>query len=130
MGACRRRLGIATRNRNEGISDRLAGRGFPFSRRVFPTGKPTTSPAGNEFMKSIPTAEDKRHAERLWQLYQLAFQRLADRHTCLPPHLYGAAGTREWESAQAIARAMTLAVAAAAKWEAYEQRIQQLNKEL
>lgn len=60
---------------------------------------------------------DKRRNDRLWQLYQLAFQRLMDRHICLPPHLYDEAGDREWESAQA---AMTLAICAAAKWEAYE----------
>jgi len=68
-----------------------------------------------------PAAADKRRNDKLWQLYQIAFQRLTDRHICLPPHLYDEAGDREWESAQAIAQAaMTLAVCALAKWNAHE----------
>jgi hypothetical protein len=80
--------------------------------------KPAQPAAG---AKPNAAAEDKRHAERLWELYVKAFEGLLDRHCCVPAEQYQTAGDREWESAQAIANAaMTLAICAAAKWKAYE----------
>jgi hypothetical protein len=77
------------------------------------------------------TAEDKRHAERLWELYVKAFEGLLDAHCCVPGEQYQTAGDREWESAQAIAdAAMTLAICAAHKFENYEKRITEFNKEV
>jgi hypothetical protein len=49
----------------------------------------------------------------------------------VPDELFASQGDREWESAQAVARAaMTLAIAAAAKCEALEQGIEAFNKEI
>jgi hypothetical protein len=84
-----------------------------------PSGK-TARPAARA---KPSTAADKLQADQLWTLFQIAFQRLVERHLHLSAHLYAEAGDREWESAQAIAdSSMTLALAAAAKWEAHERR--------
>ena len=83
-----------------------------------PARKPAQPTAG---AKPNATAEDKCRAERLWELYTIAFQGLLAAHCCVTAEEYSASGDREWESARAIAgAAMTLAISAEAKWQAHE----------
>jgi hypothetical protein len=58
--------------------------------------KPAQPAAG---AKPNAAAEDKRHAERLWELYVKAFEGLLDRHCCVPAEQYQTAGSRMGERA-------------------------------
>ena len=83
-----------------------------------PARKPP-QPTGR--VKPNATAEDKSRAERRWELFVRAFEGLLGLHCCIPGENYETDGDREHECAERIAHAaLTLALAAAAKWEAHE----------
>jgi hypothetical protein len=70
-------------------------------------------------MSAKPNADGAN--ERLWTLFQLAFARLIRPRRRSPASRYDECD--EFEAAQEIAHlAMTMAVAADAKWQAFEQR--------